>query len=298
MRCKLDSKASIVTYMQTLEGQLIASIEKRERKLAKMPEGILKCYVSRNAFTWYKITFEVDEKGKKHRKREAINKKNSDEAEQLAIKGFHEDALAVERRRLFAVRQFLKHYDSDVPGLKYLEKNDEYMRLAGSEIKSKSYSKEELEWMSAERPYKQTHMDDLIVPCVFGYFVRSKSEAEYLALFAKYGVVVRYEWPIKFEGYPYPVFPDFTILVPSTGEVFYCEHFGKMDQEKYVRDNAEKLRLYFLNGIYPNERLVMSYETKGKKFTSLDAEQIIKNEILPRIKNINCDIAKEAFWIE
>lgn len=288
---------NIVRCLEKMEADLSASIAKRERSIKKAPEGALKCYKNGNSYSWYRILFENDD-GNIRRKRLFLKKEEYALAEKLAVKGYNEDALKVERKRLKATRLFLKYFDADIPGEKYLEKNAEYCRLAANALKSKGYSNEELQWMNAKRPYEQPYPEKLTVPCALDYNVRSKSEAEYVATFVKYGIVFRYEWPIKYEEYSKPIFPDFTILVPSTGETFICEHLGYMDDEKYVADNAEKIAMYFRHGVFPGDKLVLSYESGNKRFTSLDAEEIVKNEILPKIPRADEGRSKAAHWID
>lgn len=293
----MHSNISITSYMEKLEQELTKSIERREKIIERMPEGYIKCYPDRDWFSRYYISMEKDEDGKSVTTRRRINADEEKLAVKLALKGFHENALDTEQKQLRAVRMFLKNYVADMPGEKYLSKNAEYQRLASSALAKNSYTEQELEWMNKERPFSQPFSDELSVPCVMGYNVRSKSEAEYVAMFVKHKIVFRYEWPVKFEDYPYPVFPDFTLLNPKTGESILCEHYGRMDTEKYVRDNAEKMQLYFSHGYYPGLNLFMSYETKLKKFTSMDAENLIQNSLMPALQSNEESISKEAFWL-
>jgi hypothetical protein len=39
------------------------------------------------------------------------------------------------------------------------------------------------------------------------------------------------------------IYPDFTIRHPVTGEVYYWEHFGMMDNENYAHNVYSKLQL-------------------------------------------------------
>ena len=52
--------------------------------------------------------------------------------------------------------------------------------------------------------------------------------------------------------------PDFTIMNPSTGKVFYWEHFGMMDRSDYVRDKVDKMNSYSLTGIIPGDNLILT----------------------------------------
>jgi hypothetical protein len=48
------------------------------------------------------------------------------------------------------------------------------------------------------------------------------------------------------------LFPDFTIRHPKTGEVFYWEHFGLIDNSEYAKNTYAKLQLYTNYGIIPS----------------------------------------------
>lgn len=58
------------------------------------------------------------------------------------------------------------------------------------------------------------------------------------------------------------IYPDFTIRHPKTGEVYYWEHFGKMDGINYCKNACAKLQLYALHGIIPSINLITTYETQ------------------------------------
>lgn len=59
----------------------------------------------------------------------------------------------------------------------------------------------------------------------------------------------RYECELQLEETT--LYPDFTLRHPLTGQVFYWEHFGMMDNPNYCRNATTKLQLYFSHGIIP-----------------------------------------------
>ena len=102
-----------------------------------------------------------------------------------------------------------------------------------------------------------------------GHFVRSKSEALIdLTLFTN-KIPFRYECELKLDNII--LYPDFTILHPKTLEIYYWEHFGKMDDLDYRKNAGSKLQLYCNNQILPSANLITTYETKD---TPLDSQQI------------------------
>ena len=57
------------------------------------------------------------------------------------------------------------------------------------------------------------------------------------------------------------VYPDFTFLSKKTGEEIYWEHNGMVDNPVYARNMVRKIECYENNGIFPGERLILTYET-------------------------------------
>ena len=58
------------------------------------------------------------------------------------------------------------------------------------------------------------------------------------------------------------IYPDFTLLSPKTGKEIYWEHEGMMDNQEYARKAVQKIESYQMNDIYPNDRLILTFETK------------------------------------
>ena len=100
---------------------------------------------------------------------------------------------------------------------------------------------------------------------MFGLFVRSKAEVMGATYFYENGIPFRYEEPIILGGVQYC--PDFTFRDPKTGTFYWYEHFGKMDDPDYVRDNLPRLITYAKYGIIPGINLVLTFETKEHKLS-------------------------------
>ena len=92
--------------------------------------------------------------------------------------------------------------------------------------------------------------------------LRSKAESEIDSeLFEKH-IPFRYEAPLIIGNKTF--YPDFTIRHPITGEIYYWEHFGMMDNPEYAKSAYRKLELYYQVGLIPNINLITTYETKDK----------------------------------
>ena len=59
------------------------------------------------------------------------------------------------------------------------------------------------------------------------------------------------------------VYPDFTILRKRDGKEVYWEHDGRMDDPKYAEKAIRKINNYISNGLFPGDRLIVSFESSG-----------------------------------
>lgn len=107
-----------------------------------------------------------------------------------------------------------------------------------------------------------------------GRLVRSKSEAIIDMVLSKYRIPFRYECALNLGEIT--IYPDFTILHPVTGELYYWEHFGLMDDAVYCKSACSKLQLYCAHGIIPNVHLITTYESKECPLNSDFVEKIVQ----------------------
>ena len=79
-------------------------------------------------------------------------------------------------------------------------------------------------------PYEKNpkYPEHLIHKTVSGIYVRSKSESMIALQLYTEKIPFRYECALQLGETT--LYPDFTILHPKTGEIFYWEHFGMMDE--------------------------------------------------------------------
>ena len=90
----------------------------------------------------------------------------------------------------------------------------------------------------------------------------------------KYKIPFRYECILQLDDIF--IFPDFTIRHPETGEVFYWEHFGLMEDTSYSQNTFSKMQLYNMNGIIPSVNLITTYETEKHPLSEEMIEEIVK----------------------
>ena len=122
-------------------------------------------------------------------------------------------------------------------------------------VDSKSW--EDMPYERLEREYENE------LYSMLGRRFRSKSEVIIANALEMSGIPYRHEERLNLMvGGQIAVtrYPDFTILTPS-GEEIYWEHFGKLADERYSENVAEKIRLYAMNGITPGRNLIISVDS-------------------------------------
>lgn len=114
-------------------------------------------------------------------------------------------------------------------------------------------------WLAA--PFKQNPLypEQRIHPTLRGEKVRSKSEMTLANLLYAAGIPYRYEALLCLDGQDY--YPDFTILDPVTGKIYYWEHFGKTGERVYMARADNKIAFYREHGIVQWQNLLVTYDT-------------------------------------
>ncbi len=103
------------------------------------------------------------------------------------------------------------------------------------------FTKEQIMWHNSiysQNPYKS---EQLIYKCNNGIYVRSKSERIIANKLFEYGLIFKYEAPLKLNSDT--LYPDFTIL-REDGKVVIWEHNGLMNNEDYILQTFRKIRKY------------------------------------------------------
>ena len=167
-----------------------------------------------------------------------IPKKEHKLAEQLAVKKYLSLLLEDLIHEKKAIDFYLRHHNSEVGKAEQLLRNEpEYQRLLSA------------------------------------YFKLMSEELIDMLLYTN-KVPFRYECALQLGETI--IYPDFTIRHPVSGEVYYWEHFGKMDNPDYCKNVSSKLQLYTSHGIIPSIQLITTYETKRNPLSAETIEKIIR----------------------
>ena len=117
-----------------------------------------------------------------------------------------------------------------------------------------------LAWMQEDYPQNPYFPENRKVSTIAGIQVRSKSEMLIVTLLVFFKIPFRYECEIDLGGHTF--YPDFTIRHPVTGEYYYWEHCGMIDDPDYFQKFQNKMRLYVRSGILPDQNLILTFESE------------------------------------
>lgn len=180
-----------------------------------------------------------------------------------------------------AIEFYLRHHPKDPDEAELLlTENSEYRKLLFNYFRP--LSEKLLIW--ANSPYHQNpkYPEQLIHKTPSGHMVRSKSEVMIDMILFQNKIPFRYEAPLQLGDTT--IYPDFTIRHPHTGDTYYWEHFGLMDDPSYSKNAISKLHLYVNHGIIPSLRLITTYETKDCPLGIDRIEKIVKEYFVEEIK--------------
>ena len=130
------------------------------------------------------------------------------------------------------------------------------------------------EWKSIPYAGKEFAENVPVIYTKKGERVRSKSEKMLADIFYENGIEYKYECPLKLRGFGI-IYPDFTFLRKRDGKELYWEHDGRMDDPGYAEKAIRKINSYISNGIFPGDRLILTFESSAVVLS----DKIIKNLI-------------------
>lgn len=133
-------------------------------------------------------------------------------------------------------------------------------------------------WKNAPYDSNPKHPEHLTHKTLSGKNVRSKSEAIIDAVLYTNKIPFRYECALNLSDFI--VYPDFTIRHPKTGQIYYWEHFGLMDNPAYAKNACSKLQLYISHDIIPSIHLITTYETKDNPLSYDYVMHLVKHHFM------------------
>jgi len=230
--------------------ELLKQLNELQEELSKLPEGKLLCAKNENRSKWY----ISDGKNKTY-----LSKKERVFAAQLAERKYIEYKIEDCNRKLYATTMFIRHYRPEISKSEALLQNEFYRELLDSRFTT--WDEYVSNWANSKYEKSLEHPEHLIVRTKAKTMVRSKSESMIVSELYANKIPFHYEEKLDLENGLF-YYPDFTIMHPRTGQIFYWEHFGKVDNPDYCSNMLKKLKIYAENEIYININLIVTTESK------------------------------------
>ena len=260
--------------------RLEAICQKTNKRLENVPQGMLHLSSCKNQVQYYHYLPGEKKRGS------YIPKANRELPCQLAQKSYDEKVLKLAARRLKQIQKILNDYEDEEIDTIFLKEKPWRQELI--QPVEPIWEQKEKEWM--EEPYERMEVseDAFVILTEKGERVRSKSEKILADYFYRNGILYKYEKPLYLKGFGI-VHPDFTFLSRKLKKEIYWEHHGRMDDPVYAQKAVKKIQAYEENGIYPGERLILTFETT-KTFLNTRLMETLARQYLdqkPR-QNVSC----------
>ena len=232
-------------------------INKADKDQREVPEGRLRLSVDDGKVKYYHC---IDDRNGTY-----ISKSNFNLARQLAQKAYDNTVMDKARKRLDIITNCLKDYSDN-------EIEEIYNSLHSARkalVTPVEPTIEQLEQLWYDEPYSGKAFQEGM-PLILterGERVRSKSEKILADYFSRNNIHYKYEKPLNLGGYGI-VYPDFTFFSRKLRKEIYWEHEGMMDKSEYAKSAVRKINSYQANGIFPGERLIITYETEQDTLNS------------------------------
>ena len=267
-----DLKGGRVTFYEQMViryQKLNEEIEELQQEISTLPEGEFYCTRNRRWYKWY----QSQGKGEMPK---YIPKSDRDFAQQLAYKKY----LTLQFKYLIQEKEAIELYfekcSQENSELNQFIQHPECQKLLLPTINKKS--KGLMKWM--KEPYDKctSKPGNLIHRTVTGEMVRSKAESLIYMYLHMNHIPFRYDAALQLGQTIY--YPDFTIRHPKTGEYYYWENHGMMDDPAYIQRTFSKLEIYTLHGLIPGKHLITTYETLKEPLDAEEVQEIVRRYFL------------------
>lgn len=234
------------------QNRLEIILQKTSERLENAPEGSLRITKTRKWTQYYHQTSGKD------KKRKYISKSKQTFIRNLAQKSYDEKIFNLVAKRLSQIKKITKDYDDEEIEKIFLSEHSEKQKLI--QPVELPWNEQLKQWISMEYNGKEFQEGTPVIMTERGERIRSKSEKILADYFYRNGILYKYECPLYLKYFG-TIYPDFTFLSKKTKKEIYWEHNGKMDDPIYCQSAIRKLQAYEENGIYPGERLLLTFET-------------------------------------
>ncbi|WP_026493405.1 hypothetical protein [Butyrivibrio sp. XPD2002] len=258
----------------TLEEQRLKKIKETvDGRLIDVPDGTLRVTSSKKKVQYIQCVEDINEAGYKL---SYIKKEDMALVYALAQKSYDQKIKKLVDRRIKHIEKISREYEDNE--IEEIYNNLHPARKTLIKPVEIPWEQKLADWKN--KPYTGKEFAPGI-PEIYtkkGERVRSKSEKILADTFFDMGIEYKYECPLKLKNFGV-VYPDFTFLRKRDCKEIYWEHDGRMDDPEYAEKAVRKINSYIANGIFPGDKLIISYETSGVVLNDRVIKMLIKKYI-------------------
>ena len=255
----------LINELEKRKKQLASYMETCRKYLKSSPSGYLRVSVQGEQFRFYRKKDKSDKQGVYCGDRNLISR--------LAKKEYAERVLKAAQKELKAIVRFIaiekkqpvvKAFTGMHPGKQILVKPLEDTM----ESRIRQFNETAFPSFGFKPGSHAVVVDD-------NHLVRSAAEYRIETSLRKAGIPFKYESLFMADDGS-DMRPDFMIMNPRTGQVFYWEHFGMLDRQDYRDRMMNNLGSYELSGIFPGNGLITTFDDGKHPLQQEHIDRIIR----------------------
>lgn len=237
-----------------------------KKNLKNAPKGVLRC--AKNGNCWHYFLREPGEKGNG----KYLDKSQAKLIKKLAQKKYLLHIEEKAEQELIGVKRLIKLYDTRRIEDLYLSFSEGIQNVVTPiSVPDEMYIEN---WLKTEYEKADFYEDVKTYSTISGEKMRSKSEVMIANMLIKNNIPYLYEKPLTLHGTG-TIYPDFTLLDLDNRQEIYWEHMGMMDDASYSERATQKIEVYAANGIFPGDRLILTFESKKNPINIDNVENMI-----------------------
>lgn len=262
-------KSFLYDELRKRKEQLESIMEHTQESLNDAPEGGIRCAYSiannRMQYFWRKDA--------KDKWGQYIKKDYRDIIPKLLQKKYNKNIMKLAEKELADINTFLEKHDKDMLIEEFKNMHEKNRSMVAPVI----YDDETYATLWQNKSFESKSFRDSDSTTYYtkrGERVRSKSEILIANALFDAGIPYRYEYPVSLKN-GIVVHPDFTVLNKKTRKVYYWEHWGRLDDRDYVKDNLKKISQYSQVGIVQGNNLLITFETSNSPLSTKDIQAML-----------------------
>ena len=259
-------------YLKARKSFLQKTIRQCRQWLEKAPRGKLRISCSRGSASFF---HNRSDKGKDEVR--LYEGKDYPLIQKLVRKDYYRRIIPVAEEELKTVERLLRMKESQTLANVFPKLHPLRRKIVSpiEETREEALKK----WIDIPTPPSEPRTGSYFIPTERGEYVRSRNE--YLIANALFhaGIPYKYEFPYTAVN-DVVLHPDFYVRNISTGQEFFWEHFGMMDNPDYVvKSFMYKISLYQAGGIILGKNLIATF-SGGKNELDMDSVTMMIDEYL------------------